>query len=620
MNLIFSDLLETDGNFPNTSLNVWPQSWWQRFVYQLGNDPNTGALYPFRQPFRSADSSDFPDWPIFVDVFGTAQCYRNNPPSRYNSSAITRWGGWKQNWGGSCFGFAISSLIGFYWPGILINQFPGIGNFGALFNVPLSNDARRAINHFYTTQYGREFSQYMNMHRSNTPRQLLANLKKMFRKENGDGRILVFLNNNGSGGHAVTPYKLERVGNTSTFNLRLYDSNAPGSSNQIIFIDSTLNRWTDNTGLGWGTGSVNCFLSESSFKFLFTPTLGPIQLQSTANKEISAGTSRVTIFNTINAYIIITSGNGEQIGYQDSIVFNNFSDAIPLIPLNGSVHPPIGYYLPEDAYSLQINNFTDSSSYVFFLSDSTIYNYRRFDANNNEVDVLNFSESGVGITNPDPADKNTFLETIILEDSTSEKVFVTSNVKISAGDSIRIREKDRNELLLQNYGESMSYDLQTRITSESGQAVFFHMAIPMDQNSAHQIVPDWNDLINIPIIIYIDLGNDGIIDDTLMLKNQITNVEDRGNLYIPKEYKLEQNYPNPFNPTTTIKYSIPEESFVILKVYNLIGEEVATLVNAEQSTGNYEIEFNAVTLPSGIYFYRLQTENFVDTKKMMLMK
>jgi hypothetical protein len=105
-----------------------------------------------------------------------------------------------------------------------------------------------------------------------------------------------------------------------------------------------------------------------------------------------------------------------------------------------------------------------------------------------------------------------------------------------------------------------------------------------------------------------------------MLKNQITSVEDQGNLYIPKEYKLEQNYPNPFNPTTTIKYSIPKTSFVSLKIYNLIGEEVATLVNEENSIGNYEIEFNATSLPSGVYFYRIQADSFVETKKMVLLK
>ncbi len=89
---------------------------------------------------------------------------------------------------------------------------------------------------------------------------------------------------------------------------------------------------------------------------------------------------------------------------------------------------------------------------------------------------------------------------------------------------------------------------------------------------------------------------------------------------IPKEYALAQNYPNPFNPSTNIKYSIPEASFVQLKVYDILGNEVATLVNEEQNIGNYNIEFNASALPSGVYFYRIQAGSFVDTKKMLLLK
>jgi hypothetical protein len=85
-------------------------------------------------------------------------------------------------------------------------------------------------------------------------------------------------------------------------------------------------------------------------------------------------------------------------------------------------------------------------------------------------------------------------------------------------------------------------------------------------------------------------------------------------------YLLEQCYPNPFKPTTTIKYSIPEMSKVILKLYNLLGEEVATLVNEEKVAGYYTVEFNASSLSSGVYFYRIQAGDFVQIKKMMLMK
>jgi hypothetical protein len=85
-------------------------------------------------------------------------------------------------------------------------------------------------------------------------------------------------------------------------------------------------------------------------------------------------------------------------------------------------------------------------------------------------------------------------------------------------------------------------------------------------------------------------------------------------------YSLSQNYPNPFNPTTTISYSIKENDLVQLKVYDILGREVAVLVNEDQKSGSYQITFNASNLPSGIYFYKLTSGNFTETKKLILLK
>ena len=85
-------------------------------------------------------------------------------------------------------------------------------------------------------------------------------------------------------------------------------------------------------------------------------------------------------------------------------------------------------------------------------------------------------------------------------------------------------------------------------------------------------------------------------------------------------FKLEQNYPNPFNPSTTIKYQLPQRSNVILKVFNTLGEEVAELVNELKNAGSYSIEFNANNLPSGVYFYRMESNNFTSTKKLILLR
>ena len=108
------------------------------------------------------------------------------------------------------------------------------------------------------------------------------------------------------------------------------------------------------------------------------------------------------------------------------------------------------------------------------------------------------------------------------------------------------------------------------------------------------------------------------------LSNVTTIEESKGKL--PTNFSLEQNYPNPFNPTTIIRYALPSESKVTIKIYNLLGQEIKELVNNTESAGYHEVNFNASNLASGIYFYRIVAasvdgkNNFVDTKKFILLK
>ena len=89
---------------------------------------------------------------------------------------------------------------------------------------------------------------------------------------------------------------------------------------------------------------------------------------------------------------------------------------------------------------------------------------------------------------------------------------------------------------------------------------------------------------------------------------------------IPDEYSLEQNYPNPFNPTTTIRYDLPKDGVVQLEVFDIIGRKITTLVNTHQSAGRYEVNFDAGKLASGVYIYKLQSGQYISSKKMMLLK
>ena len=97
-------------------------------------------------------------------------------------------------------------------------------------------------------------------------------------------------------------------------------------------------------------------------------------------------------------------------------------------------------------------------------------------------------------------------------------------------------------------------------------------------------------------------------------KEQITNSS------VPTKYELSANYPNPFNPSTTIEYAVPNDGMVTLKVYDVLGREVANLVNEYMPTGRYKITWDASKMASGIYVYRMTANKFTTSRKMLLMK
>jgi len=148
---------------------------------------------------------------------------------------------------------------------------------------------------------------------------------------------------------------------------------------------------------------------------------------------------------------------------------------------------------------------------------------------------------------------------------------------------------------------------------------------------------NWDTLhFNVSKFHYFDSNNAlGINDKEILLTNDSWNtfsvVDSIVTNIIPDEkiisnhFMLSQNYPNPFNPTTTIKYTIPSSyqngpKTVLLKVYDVLGKEIKTLVNEKQNSGNYKVTYDAKDLPSGVYFYKLQSGNFSSTEKMILLR
>jgi len=140
--------------------------------------------------------------------------------------------------------------------------------------------------------------------------------------------------------------------------------------------------------------------------------------------------------------------------------------------------------------------------------------------------------------------------------------------------------------------------------------------IAPDNWIVQDIIPgQYVDLDSLPFIQIDPLSIPGL---ETKLTDEIVSVQSDG--ITPISFALKQNYPNPFNPSTKIEFRMADFGFVSLKIYDILGNEVTTLVNSEKSAGVYKVEWNATGIPSGVYFYQLKTDSFIETKQMVLMK
>jgi hypothetical protein len=131
---------------------------------------------------------------------------------------------------------------------------------------------------------------------------------------------------------------------------------------------------------------------------------------------------------------------------------------------------------------------------------------------------------------------------------------------------------------------------------------------------------DFEPTVNLTEVFQMKFTGNGIIYlDNIYFSTMVSDVKEiQGAL--PSDFTLEQNYPNPFNPATNIRFSLPEANQVTLKVYNTLGQEVATLVNEFMNAGAFEVSFDAQNLPTGTYFYSITAGDFKSVKKMLLIK
>ena len=625
--------------FRNDTTTMWPRNWYRRFIYLTATDPYTNERYPgdwYAAPI-TARSPNFPDWPNWVEAFGEDAAYWSTFFAVYKDAAVNKWRTRKHAWGGSCYGLAVSSLLAWSEGDGLQSRYPVVTRTDNIFALPMSDDIRKAINQYFIHQYGRFVLDNDVVGKPKTPRQLLAEVKAMFLAENPDPRPLSYFNNSGGGAHTVVPIRWRRdAAVPSQSRLYIYNSNRPGSESDFIFIDSLANTWTDSSGLGFGTGSNKCYLEPPISTFLVGPTVdGP-----RSGAPLAASSGRVELSVSASADAVIRNGAGQTVGVIDSLVREDIPGAVAIIPKDGGRSLPLGYYLPGDAYTIELSDLADSTVYVSADFDSLIYSYDRVGATPAESERITLG-SGLAVSNPDAGDRTVRLEATSVS-ATGERVAEAAGLVMTAGDSLAIKMPDTERIVLENVGDGKTYRLALKDLSPNGALRFERQNVSLAANSTHTIAPDWAGLDSIPVTIYIDTGNDGTVDDSLVVDNDLTGTGEPGNRgagELPSSFVLEQNYPNPFNPSTTIRFAVTDFQVrrqksegrsgmtpgVQLVVYDLLGRTVATLVEEPMAPGWHEVVWDGrddrgAPVASGVYLYRLQAGSFVQTRKMVLMR
>ncbi|MBP1658040.1 MAG: hypothetical protein H6Q31_2641 [Bacteroidetes bacterium] len=354
---------------------MWPEQWWKQFDY-------TKPPFPLflSWPAFNATSADFPDWPLFADVYGVEQCYKLAEGGGYyfNPKALLMWrsmveenksrdsvGNVTRHWGGSCAGFCLSALK--YYNDVLSLQWT-LGNYDSVYSVPIDDNSRYLVNKDYIT-----FSGNYKPAPLLTGYQAVSTLHAML-VENYTNNQWVGMQDLVTGdAHAVVACSLSSAG-SGFWELSIYDPNYPGTYMHLNYFELD-GSWTAQE-LDWN--ALRIYLRPIG-EYDRTPIL-PLVATATAAPGATSDSSR-TIFNSPYADIRIRGSDGQTIGYAGSVPIDSMPGAQPRINFGASKIHPAGYYLPPGDYTAMIGKSLDTTTFFAIFLDASalasgVYIYR----------------------------------------------------------------------------------------------------------------------------------------------------------------------------------------------------------------------------------------------------
>ncbi len=638
----------------NDDAHMWPAAWYNQFDYWTVNDPNTGLKYPpdnppglLYYPFHDSREQHFIDWPLFAETFGLNQCYIKAADSalQYRRSATLFWESVKSSqFGGACFGFSQSSLLAFDRKETFLLS-TGLPNFSKLFDVSVTDSNRKVINRLYETQFGAATLDHRTNSASKTAVDILAELKASLLSSTDDHCSMgIYQLAPKPGGHSVVPYRVIRdPGNPALYRVYVYDSNHPGDTSKFLAVDTVANQWT-YAALGWtGTAAGSWILRPSASHFLDQPELRSAgEPRPPIVAETRGDLGYMGIYNSDAAYVRIQAVIGSswgQVTYDttNGILLEGPTAPVPVIPETGSLNRPLGFFVPRSqdcSYNINLSQWRDSSISVVIRTDSVIWRYSRHHADSTQSDFLVYSESStqkeILVYYGDEGSRRVDIAAILPGDTVERALDLTIHT-LDPGNSIQAAVLPNGDFVITNLqtGFPTYCDLKLSRVSAGGTGLFKKDSLHLDGETRYIIKrPHWDSLNTAPLKILIDHSDWGwgVIDDSLILNNQLTGVDESGQSdQLPHKFELAQNYPNPFNPTTTIEYSVPRHSPVKVEIFNVLGERVRQLVNERKAAGTYRIDWSGTDdagrpVATGVYFYRFSADNQVQTRKMLLLK
>jgi hypothetical protein len=502
--------------FRNYYINMWP------FCWDIGNpiDELCWSCADCVGWPHFGEERCFPTWELFRAVFGQAQTEFETRPGvwKRRGSALDFWYAIKKCYGGSCFGFAVTSLLFFDEKLDLSTFFPNCHD--TLYHVPLDESGyapREMINKFFWYQLGVLQRNHWDANYRKTPIVTLSECRQML----ADGVLNDMVLALGSPyDHAVVAYEVLTDGiNPNIKYIYIYDNNHPSDQNRRIVIDSLTNTWS------YGGGPVlsdHLLLMDPISDYLMTPILPPFYEpfpEGSKSSPSSSDSSTMQLFVTDADHVMLESTEG-RIGCIGDSAFNTLTRGHAITLLADSASSPVGYFLPIANWTCDFSNLLSSSFSVTLFAPNLCFEYRRSSVDTSETEHLYFSgtDSTITINNPNSGIRAYDLDAICIAPD-SEIYYNIQAIPIKHNDSAHYSVKEGSQLRVANYGGLKAYDLCINSIGVGHDNNFYRYGITLDSNSAHKILPDWQSHPD-SLVILVDSGMTGLYSDTIIVVNQ----------------------------------------------------------------------------------------------------